>query len=272
MWYHKNRKAKGNSSMLNVVFSDSQKGSLLQAQLGDVVQIGFYLDIGDIRKGMDSNERQKVFDKIWGDENFQACEKEQFFAMQRADHEKLMMAVHKSEPIRIWISDEPSILCGFYYVCHMLSFYPCDIHTIALPNFWWTKSQMLVSYSGWEEIRPSEWKDFLVLEKPMVDLEISFFAQQWEKLKQENAPLRANINGILQSVPLDFYDVFIKRNIPDQEFPMAWLIGTVMGKEQLRISYGFIKHRIQTMIEDGKLILVEGNQKDSYTSILRSIE
>lgn len=45
-----------------------------------------------------------------------------------------------------------------------------------------------------------------------------------------------------------------------------------MGKEQLRISYGFIKHRIQTMIEDGKFILVEGNQKDSYTCILRNIE
>lgn len=241
----------------------------MQAQLGDVVKIGFYLDIGDISTGIDSDARQKVFDQIWGDENFQASEKKQFFAMQKIDYEKLLMAVHKREAIRIWISNESSIQCGFYAVCHEISTYPCTIHTIVLPSFWQTKSHTLVSYCGWEEIRPSELKDFLVLEKPMVELEISFFSQQWEKLKQENAPLRANINGILLSVSLDFYDVFIKRNIPDQDFPMVWLIGTVLGKEQLRISYGFIKHRIQTMIEDETLILVEGDKKDPYHCILR---
>jgi len=88
--------------MLEVVFSDSEKGSMKVAKkynaktmLGgamgyigkkptkaeleqdfenqavgessqDVVNIGFLLDIGDISGEIDGNERQNVFQKVWG--------------------------------------------------------------------------------------------------------------------------------------------------------------------------------------------------------------
>ncbi|HHU17137.1 MAG TPA: hypothetical protein GXZ70_02765, partial [Clostridiales bacterium] len=72
--------------MLEVLFSDSEKGSMQLAVGGnsqDVVNIGFSLDIGDISGEIDGNERQNVFQKVWGRFDFDNKEQEQFFQNQR---------------------------------------------------------------------------------------------------------------------------------------------------------------------------------------------
>src|SRR5690554_361874 len=128
----------GGATMLEVVFSDSEKGSMkvvknyneknmiggaisyigknptkaelekhfeVQAVEGnsqDVVNIGFLLDIGDISGAVDGNERQNIFSKVWGRFDFDDKEQEQFFKNQRKDVEKLLSVVQNGKPIRIW--------------------------------------------------------------------------------------------------------------------------------------------------------------------------
>ena len=52
---------------------------------------------------------------------------------------------------------------------------------------------------------------------------------KWNQLQNENAPLRAMLNGKLQSVSEDIYDSFILREIAEQpeQFKMAIVIGKV---------------------------------------------
>ena len=75
---------------------------------------------------------------------------------------------------------------------------------------------------------------------------LSACAMKWNQLQNENAPLRAMLNGKLQSVSEDIYDRFILREIAEQpeQFKMAIVIGNVLGKYQLGISDVWISNSI----------------------------
>ncbi|MDR1135478.1 MAG: DUF3658 domain-containing protein [Clostridiales Family XIII bacterium] len=216
--------------MLEVVFSDSVKGSMKVAknynndymcgsaisfvggklskrQLkkmfegeavggdpGDVVRIGLNLDIGDIAGAFDGERRKDEFVRIFGYDYCEDDEVERVFESQRNDFEKI--------PI----------------------------------------------------------------------LEKCLLGDLWNKLKTENAPLRAVVNGKLISVPEDFYDHIIMRNIPDGEFGMARLIGIVMGEYALGVAGDWYASRIMKMIADNRLEIVEDKGAEHpYGKILRKV-
>lgn len=82
-----------------------------------------------------------------------------------------------------------------------------------------------------------------------------FWASRWKTLQQENAPLRAVLNGQLASVPEDIYDPWVEREIAAEtgEFWEARVIGNVLGKYQLGIGDAWIALRIEEMLRAGKL-------------------
>lgn len=84
-------------------------------------------------------------------------------------------------------------------------------------------------------------------------------ARAWAALQAENAPLRAVVNGGLRSVPEDFYDPWILREIAAQEetFYEGRLIGAVLEKYRLGIGDAWIALRVEAMVRAGKLIARE---------------
>lgn len=256
--------------MLNVVFSDSLKGAMKQRKLQNVVEIGFHLDVGDIQGGINGEQRQNVFHQLWGHVPFSKQEKAQFFQNQKEDYDQLMEAASQNESIRIWTSDAPGTICGLYYVCDLLENMDCPIYIVQLPKFIYTKEHTLANYRVWEEVNVEEYRDFLSLEKQITPLEKAYMANCWKTLKKENASLRAMINGRLCSVPNTFYDFLINEHIPDEEFVMAQLIGTILGTYELGISDGFLAGRIQEMIKNGLLTIIkEDTSEHPYGSILK---
>ena len=101
----------------------------------DVVNIGFFLDIGDISGTIDGMERQNVFRKVWERFDIDSKEQKQFFQNQRKDMEKLLSAAKDGMPIRIWKSDAPYSTCGFYFVCYILRNIDCNISVLSLPKY-----------------------------------------------------------------------------------------------------------------------------------------
>jgi len=84
--------------------------------------------------------------------------------------------------------------------------------------------------------------------------------------------LRAILNGKLTSVPENFYDFIIMNNLPDNDFIMAGFIGKLLGEYGLGISDSWYALRIEKIIEENKLIVVEN--KDSsypYGKVLRKV-
>lgn len=83
-------------------------------------------------------------------------------------------------------------------------------------------------------------------------------AMQWHDLQQENAPLRIYLNGQLISAPKTLYDYLIDREIEKEsgEFREIAVIGNLVGL-QLGVPDGWFALRIEKMIEDGRLSIVE---------------
>lgn len=298
----------GGEIMLEVVFSDSEKGSMKVAKnyneknmmrgafsyIGkkptkeelrkhfegqavggsskDVVNIGFSLDIGDVSGDIDGNERQNIFRKMWGRFDFDNKEQEQFFQNQRKDMEKLLIDAQDGTPIRIWKSNTPYSTCGFYLVCHMLRNINCNLSVISLPEFRKVSDNEIVTYSHWGEVAPGEFYQFLPLEKQLSLIEKKIVSGYWNDLMEENAPLRAIINGKITSVQEDFYDFIIARNLPDKNFIMSRFIGELLGEYSLGISDSWYALRIDKMIEDNKLVVVENRDPSHpYGKVLRKI-
>lgn len=90
-------------------------------------------------------------------------------------------------------------------------------------------------------------------------------ANRWKELQQENATLRAALNGQLVSVPESLYDSFILSELEKQEneFKEAQLVGQVLGKYQLGIGDGWIALRIEQFIRDGLLIPITAPEPDA---------
>lgn len=294
--------------MLEVVFSDSEKGSMRVAKGYDeknmlsgavgyigkkptraelkkhfegkavggssknVVNIGFSLDVGDISGALDGDERQNVFRKLWGRLDFDDKEQEQFFQNLRKDLEQLIYAAKDGIPIRIWKSNAPYSTCGFYYVCYVLRNMDCNVSVVSLPEYNHVSENEIVTYSHWGEVAAGKFCQYLPLEKQLSQIEKRIASNYWHSLMIENAPLRAIVNGKLISVPEDFYDFIITRNLPENDFFMARFIGKLLGEYNLGISDSWYALRIDKMIENNKLIVVENKDLSyPYGKVLRKI-
>ncbi len=248
------------------------KGKAIGGNSQDVVYVGFSLDMGDISGEVDGVERQNMFRELWGQYHIDANEQEQFFKNQREDLEKLLSAVREGTPVRIWKSNAPYSICGFYYICNMLKNMDCEISVVSLPEYKIISEDEIVTYSSWGEIRPGQLYTFLPLEKPLSRNEKHLFANRWCELVAENAPLRAVVNGKLISAPETFYDHIIIEKIPDDTFLIARLIADIMGKYQLGVSDRWYALRIDKMIESEKLIVIENrDQSHSYERFLKKV-
>lgn len=292
--------------MLEVVFSDSEKGSMKAAKNYDiknmlsgtvgyigrkpkkvelkkqfegkavggssseVVNIGFNLDIGDISGEIDGKERKNVFKRLWSRYSFDDIEMEKFFESQRQDLTKLITAANNGKTIRIWKSNAPYSTCGFYYVCYILKDIDCDIRVVELPEYKIISEKETVFYSNWGEVSAGKFYEFVPLEKKLSLLDKKVVSDQWRVLIQDNSLLRTNLNGRLISVPENFYDSIITNNIPENEFIMARFIGKLIGEHRIGVGDSWYALRIEKMIMDNLLIVVEDKDKSHpYAKVLR---
>lgn len=179
------------------------------------------------------------------------------------------------ETLRMWYSDHPDEICGLYWLMNMLKSWKqssIKVVLVKLPE-WEVEEATITRHSGWGEVEPGKWHNCLDKQKAVPEALLHTLASRWAELQKENAPLRAVINGRLQSVPENFYDDFILREIvlEKNEFREANLIGRILGKYQLGIGDGWLALRIEEMIRAGKLGIVSSAPEDapSYRRILK---
>lgn len=179
------------------------------------------------------------------------------------------------EEIRIWYSYNPDELCGMYWLMEQLKPLNCQttIYLVKLPTWEYGKDNTMISKTAWGDVSPGEWGKYIAMQEKAHSVFISACAMKWNQLQNENAPLRVMLNGKLQSVSEDIYDSFILREIAKQpeQFKMAVVIGNVLGKYQLGISDVWISKRMEKMIENGILEVIQDAPKGeaNYRRILR---
>ena len=127
---------------------------------------------------------------------------------------------------------------------------------LELPQWMPREDGTVQSCLSWGELVPGDWAAFLPLEREIPKSVRRAIAMEWAGLREENAPLRAVVNGRLVSVGEDFYDPFIRAHIPNGVFRVAQLIGEVLGRERLGIGDWCLAKRIKAMLDQGELITV----------------
>lgn len=235
-------------------------GEALGGQSSDVIGICLDLDVGNIDKENFLENRKKMTCQMFKGPHLKSVDYEDECKKYCDDNtkeiSKLVACAKNGEHIRIWYSNEPHSLCGYYYINLLLKGLPCEISAVKLPEYQIQKNGSVVSYISWGEIMPGKFSEFLSFEKTVSVIERNYLALKWYELRNTNAGLRALVNGQVTSVDDDFYDYFIRVNIPDNEFRMGKLIGDVMGKQRLGITDWWIAKRINNMIANNELIVL----------------
>ena len=245
-------------------------GEALEGSSSDVVCIGFNLDIGDISCVENGELRKDVLKSLFSFASYEENEIEAYLNTQHNDLSKIINAAKNGINIRVWKSNSPYSACAYAYLCNILRDIDCNISVMELPNYKQTAEN---EYIDWAEIAPYKFYQFLSLERNVSTMEKCIQSNIWTELKEENATLRAVVNGKLISVPEDFYDFLILKNMPNGEFKMARFIGTLLGKYPLGIGDVWYALRIEKMIKDNILQVVSVEDcSHLYSKILKKVK
>nr|WP_300093628.1 DUF3658 domain-containing protein [Sedimentibacter sp.] len=248
------------------------EGQAVGGNSSQVVCIPLLLDMGDINVPVDSEYRKNLIKDMYTINGFNDMDVikslEEAWEKYLSEIEKLKRYAALGEDIRLWYSDAPYSVCGFYFVCNLLKDYECRIFAVKLPHHMQLSDNEIQSYTTWGEVAAGKFYKFLPLAKELSSCEIRSYASNWTELKDEKSSLRAVVNGKVIGVPEDFYDHIIQKEIPEGEFIMARLIGKILGKYPLGIGDWWYAKRINLMIEQGRLLVVQ-KHKETYSQTLK---
>lgn len=256
--------------MIEVVFGESEAGAIKAAIQSektehDVICLGFALDIGDIQKPVEGEYRAKLlysllYQKQWGADREMKSELKRLGEKYAEELARLRVYLDKGEPIRIRYSLAPYSLCGLMWLCSELNGSRSSVSAIRLPQVT-IQGDTAVTYSSWGEVEPNGLGRFLDWERVLSATEIAAYAQQWAKLKYENAPLRAVVNGSAVSVPASFYDFLIFKDLGDRPIREAQLIGKILNENQLGIGDWWYALRIDRLIAQKRIKIIENSPR-----------
>lgn len=194
------------------------------------------------------------------------------------DLTELKARLEHGEGLRIWYSEKsPEEACGFcWLMAELKEPEEAALYAVPLPAHFLLADGCVMTCSDWGGVGPEDWAPFLE-EKPLLLPARRVGASlRWQELAKENAPLRAIVNGNLVSVPGDFYDHFLLRELEKQEgdFPEARLIGRVMGIYGLGIGDVLLHQRMEAFLEKGLLTVISPAEegKPAARRILRKTQ
>lgn len=94
----------------------------------------------------------------------------------------------------------------------------------------------------------------------LTDTEQAALLTEWTRMQEENTPLRAIVDGKVQSVPVDFYDADILSCVPEEDNVAALTVGRAIAKLDEggnRVSDMLIFSRIRALGAAGRLTIVQ---------------
>ena len=236
-----------------------------------VICLAFLLDIGDIRRPVDSEYRRNLYFSMYHHDQWKECSGETpVRELKKAGDlyvsglNRLETYLDAGEPVRIWYGDAPYAKCGFSFLCHRMKGRRNPVSAVKLPERE-PGEEFTVSYSNWGEMGPEEVPGCLKYDKPVSEKERDLYSVIWSGLRRENSPLRANISGRLLSVGEDFYDFLIFREMSEEPAKQAFVIGKILGNYPIGIRDWWYAKRIDFLIGQGKIRVTEDPGMGKYS-------
>ena len=235
-----------------------EKTAPLPESRADIINLPLDLSVGDIGEEGIGPGREAAIRKMMS--IFPEGEEvaEEMIRNARRDLSRLLERVKNGEPMRIWSSSHPDEMCGLYWMAEQLrpvGFDKLKLTLVRLPAFEERPGGVVVQYVGWGEVGPDGMRRLASEGRRLPTNWTRAMANQWKSLMEENAPLRAVVNGQLVSAPETLYDHLILGRIAAEkdEFMEASVVGTVLGRHHLGIRDAWVALRIEEFIREGML-------------------
>ncbi len=235
----------------------------LGGNAGDVLGLSLGLDMGDIREPL-GRGRQELL-RQWYDGNDEAAGRDWQETLESADR---LRALGPGDTVRIWVDHTPASACGLLHAASLLEKTGAAVSVVFLPPWRERPDGVVETYLGWGEMEPERFGHFLSREEPVPPVALRAMASRWRELQQENAPLRAVVNGQVRSVGEDFYDEMLRRHIPEGQTKIAHIIGEAIGRERPGIGDIWLAERIRWMLSAGELRMVREDPERFYRSVV----
>lgn len=240
---------------------------------GEVVCLPFLLDVGNIQESFDSQYRKNLILSMYTQSGWDNSEEfinglKDGIRRNVKEYERLQNFLKEGQAIRIWYSHAAYSICGFYWLCNLLRDVENKIYVVELPEYREnTEKNTIIKYNSWGELSAEQFSSFLDLQRDLSKNERRMLGQKWTELVGDNSPLRAVINHELMGVPENFYDFLILKTITKEPVKEARLIGNISGKYQICVSDWWYAYRIEKMIEDGRINVLEDSER-KYTRVI----
>lgn len=248
----------------------------LGGSAGDIYGFDLALSFGEITENEPGPQRLHALSRLFS-LNDHVFDIGSLLQTTREDWEDVRHRALEGESARIWYSSRPEDLCGLHwFLCQLEQWEapPCELFLVRLPEWSTDWAGNLVQRRGWGELPPGEWSTYLAAQQPLPSALRCVYAARWRALQEENAPLRAVVNGQLVSVPLSFYDSMIQREIDaeDDVFEEAAVVMRTL-RRGLGIGDDLIALRIEEMIQAGRLAPVTQPAEGAniYSRLLRKV-
>lgn len=241
----------------------------------DVLGLSWGLSIGDIAAPLSPIclRRELLYQWLtadpWDEMGEMEAQAEEYWQNCLADYDRLITCAAQ-EPVRIWVDYTPDSLCGLLFAADILYKLDASVTYIPLPSWVEEPAGVIKQYSGWGDVCPEEFGQYLSDGKPLTKNVLRLLAGRWKELQKENAPMRAFINGRVIGVNEDFYDPFIRQSFVDGNMHVAQLIGRVLGSQRLGISDWVIAQRIKHMLLSGELQLVREDSRFYHATVRKT--
>ena len=242
--------------MLNVCFERSEYGllrwTLMMEYEEETLPFFSHLNIGGIRpdgfaearraviRMMNPHASREVWEETWQEEC--RC------------FEAILRAAREDGELRVWVSQNPASVCGFFCLMSALEGIDCKLYCLEIPRS--IKKRPAGYDTTWDMLEPPEVLEQLRHQREIGRAAREFLARVWEKLCEENAALRVNEEALIKSVPADHLDGEILAAAPTRgEFSKQSLVGWAMRSRHYMWP-GFIEQRIDAMTEAGLFTVV----------------
>lgn len=247
-------KIKRNGEKTNQAFCSSAKLFVLDGAL----------NVGDISGSPIGDERAQVYTEIMCIDMQTRLEKRNWSVSSHwnryvADYTECIERARSGETARIWFTDSPHDWCGLLGFIHDAVGFNSEIH--------------IIQCSGKTEVEKTLYECFEengvchtnMLKESILSVRTKNKAScMWRQLREENAPIRAVIDGRLVSSTWALYDAYIIAELlSSQTIEVGQLIVRVLAKYNLNVSDYLIGKRIKDLITEGSIV-VTNTSKSFY--------
>lgn len=231
----------------------------------DILCFEYDLAFGDISEKIPGDKRyqylQESISKMYPSDKHENLADEWVSDLKKKNQKslkELRKAIKEGASLRIWYSSAPDELNSFYWLMSFLykQKYYTNVSAVYIPPDYWQGKWFC---RGTGMIEPGKFYEALSLEKSLSREQIIAYSERWKQLQKENAPMRLMVSGSLVSLPEDFLDSFIYREIDklSETFTIATLVGNIMGETEIMVGDSPLFERVMHIIEKEDLIVVE---------------